>query len=46
MKKDFVHYDAKKSLMLDENLPLTKTSKKYGLASVKVFKWTITKKEV
>ena len=37
-KENFVHYDSKKGIMLDDSAPRTKTSKKYGLAALKAFK--------
>ena len=35
----FVHYDRRKGgRLINEDLPVNQTSKKYGLASIKVFK--------
>ena len=40
--KDFFHYDKAKGRFIDENMPETKTSKKYTLANIIVFKWAIS----
>ena len=38
-KEQFVHYDRSKGgRLINEDLPVNKNSKKYGLASIKVFK--------